>query len=278
MDILSEFQKKGNRVIMERMELATAIAKEAGDLTLTSFNNLDFDVEYKKDGTPVTLSDRNAERLLRERITDAFPDDAILGEEFGAKEGTSGFRWILDPIDGTKSFIHGVPLYSTLVGIEKEGEPVMGVIWIPALNEGTWAEKGSGAWWFHPKFKEVRRARVSETNNLDKALFLTSEVDVFNYTGRRDAYNEIEKKCYLTRTWGDAFGYYLVATGRADLMIDADLGDWDAGPLMTILEEAGGHFTDWKGKRTIFGAEGVGINDALYNEVIEITQRFPKVN
>ena len=261
---------------MERMELAAAIAKEAGDLTLTSFNKLDFDVEFKKDGTPVTLSDRGAERLLRERITDAFPDDAILGEEFGIKEGTSGYRWILDPIDGTKSFIHGVPLYSTLIGVEKQGEPILGVIWIPALSEGVWAEKGSGAFWAHPKFKEPRRAKVSETDTMSQALFLTSEVDVFNYTGRRDAYNEIEKKCYLTRTWGDAFGYYLVATGRAELMIDADLGDWDAGPLMTVLEEAGGHFTDWKGNRTIFGKEGVGVNNRLYEEVIEVTKRYPK--
>lgn len=261
---------------MERLELAVQIAREAGELTLSYFNNPDLDIEQKKDGTPVTIADRSAEEYLRERITKIFPNDAILGEEFPNREGDSGYRWILDPIDGTKSFIHGVPLYSTLVGIEKEGEPIIGVIRIPALQEGVYAERKGGAWWEHPRFSEVRPARVSTVDSLDKALFLTSEVITFDEMGRREAYNEVERKSRLTRTWGDAFGYYLVATGRAEFLLDPDLSPWDAGPLTTILEEAGGHYTDWNGSADKRNSEGIGTNDALFNEIISITSQYPK--
>ncbi|MDO5580777.1 MAG: histidinol-phosphatase [Planctomycetia bacterium] len=262
---------------MERLELAIQIAREAGELTLSYFNNPDLDVEQKKDGTPVTAADRGAEKYLREQISRAFPKDAILGEEFSNQEGDSGYRWILDPIDGTKSFIHGVPLYSTLVGIEKEGEPIAGVIRIPALQEGIYAEQGGGAWWEHPRFPEVRRAHVSQVDSINEALFLTSEVITFDEMGRREAYNEIEKKSRLTRTWGDAFGFYLVATGRAEFIVDPDLSPWDAGPLTTVLEEAGGHYTDWNGSKKMRSSEGIGVNDALFEDLIAITSRFPKI-
>ncbi len=255
---------------MERLELAIAIAKEAGELTLSYFNDPELRINRKGDGTPVTAADLQAEELLRKRIKEKFPNDAILGEEFSAQEGNSGYRWILDPIDGTKSFIHGVPLYSTLIGVEKEGEPCLGVIRMPALGEGVWAEKGGGTWWEHPKFQEIRRAHVSEVDSLEKALFLTSEVIVFDQANRQAYYDTMEHSCRLTRTWGDGYGYYLVATGRAEIMIDAALGPWDAGPLFNVLEEAGGHFTDWSGKSTIFGKEGVGVNDALFPEVMRI--------
>lgn len=129
----------------DRGEWALAIAREAGEFTLRYFDDPGLQIDRKKDGTPVTLADRGAEELLRRRIAERFPDDAVLGEEFPDREGTSGYRWILDPIDGTKSFIHGVPLYTTLVGIEREGSPVAGVIVIPALGKGVYAEKGEGA-------------------------------------------------------------------------------------------------------------------------------------
>ena len=257
---------------MERLELARRIAKEAGDLTLKYFNDPGLVIEKKADGTPVTAADRGAEELLRRRITEEFPDDAILGEEFPNRAGSSGWRWILDPIDGTKSFIHGVPIYSTLIGIEENDVPRIGVIWIPPLSEGVWAEKGRGTWWEHPKLSEPIRAHVSEVDRLSDALFLTSEVITFDETNRRDVYKQVEKACGLTRTWGDAYGYYLVATGRADVMIDPAMGDWDAGPLLTVLEEAGGHFTDWNGVPSIRHKEGVATNDKLFAQAIEFTK------
>lgn len=261
----------------ERFDFAVQIAKEAGDLTLQYFDCPDLVVERKSDGTPVTAADKGAEELLRKRIAEAFPQDAILGEEFSDKEGTSGYRWILDPIDGTKSFIHGVPLYSTLIGIEQNKTPIIGVIWLPALDKGVWAEKGSGAWQKHPKCENLLPAKVSQINSLSEALFLTSEVKTFDQVGRRDVYNIMEQKCYLTRTWGDAYAYYLVATGRADLMIDSEMSPWDAGPLLTILEEAGGHFTDWQGHSTIYGYEGIATNNALFQSVLEVTKQYPKM-
>lgn len=263
--------------MMERLELARQIVKEAGDLTLKYFNNPELVVEKKADGTPVTVADRGAEELLRQRIIEYFPNDAILGEEFPLKEGISGWRWILDPIDGTKSFIKGVPLYSTLIGVEQEGVSQIGVIWIPPLGEGVWAERGQGAWREHPKLSQPIRAKVSEVSNIADALFLISEIDGFDIYTRRVAFEHFHIRCGLTRTWGDAYGYYLVATGQAEIMLDAVLGDWDAGPLLTILEEAGGHFTDWKGNPTIYHREGVATNDALFQEVISTTKRYPKV-
>ncbi len=254
-----------------RLELAKDIAHEAGLLTLRYFYNLDeLQVDRKEDESPVTVADREAEKLLRRRIEESFPDDAILGEEFPDKEGTSGFRWLLDPIDGTKSFIHGVPLYSTLVGIEQHGINVGGVIALPALGEMLWAGKGTGAWHEAPRFTDPVRARVSDCRDLSKALFLTSEVKTFEQYGRAGAYRELERQTRLTRTWGDAYGYFLVATGRADVMVDPRLGDWDAGPLLVVLEEAGGKFTDWKGNPTILGQEGIGSNGFLHEEVLRI--------
>lgn len=263
---------------MTRTTLALEIAQEAGELTCEYFNNPALVVERKKDGTPVTAADRGAEELLRRRISEAFPDDSILGEEYPEKQGTSGWRWILDPIDGTKSFIHGVPIYSTLVGVEKDGQSQAGVIWIPALKEGVWAERGSGAWWIHPKLPQAVPARVSDVDSFDQALFLTSEVKTFNEVGRRGAYELMESQCGLTRTWGDAYGYYLVATGRADVMLDPALGDWDAGPLLVVLEEAGGHFTDWRGEATIYHKEGLAVNAALFRQTLDAIRPFRDVS
>jgi len=261
---------------MSRLEYAKKIAWEAGDLTLRYFDQPDLAVDRKEDRTPVTVADQRAEELLRRRIGEAFPDDAILGEEFPCKAGTSGYRWILDPIDGTKSFIHGVPLYSTLIGVEKDGDCQIGVIALPALKEMLWAEKGGGTWWESPRFAEPVRARVSQKERLDESLFLTSEVIAFDWVGRREVFARLERDTLLTRTWGDAFGYYLVATGRAELMIDPVMSLWDAAPLLTILEEAGGVFTDWKGNRTIFNEEGIASNGRFHEQVIELTSKFVK--
>jgi histidinol phosphatase-like enzyme (inositol monophosphatase family) len=262
------------------LEFAKQIAEEAGKLTLRYFYDPKrFNVERKADASPVTVADREAEQLLRCRIEKQFPNDAILGEEFPVQEGTSGYRWFLDPIDGTKSFIHGVPLYSTLIGLEKEGDSIGGVIAIPALHELVWAGRGLGAWHEISRCEdlppEVVPCRVSTCRQLSEATFVTSEVFTFDKTNRRDAYKHLEKSVRLTRTWGDAYGYYLVATGRADVMVDPQLSDWDAGPLLVILEEAGGRFTDWKGNATIFGKEGVGTNGILHDEVLRcLSERY----
>jgi len=251
-----------------RLEHARNIAYQAGELTLRYFYSTEgLAVEKKADESPVTVADRETELFLRQQIAEHFPEDAVFGEEFPKTEGTSGFRWFLDPIDGTKSFIHGVPVYSTLVGLEQDGRCVGGVIALPALQELVWAGVGLGAW-HETKHCKPRRCHVSSCSQLAEATFLTSEVSTFDKTNRREAYNRLEKSVRLARTWGDAYGYALIATGRADIMVDPLMSEWDAAPLLVILEESGGRFTDWQGNATIYGKEGVATNGILHDTVL----------
>lgn len=254
-----------------RLQLAIDAAREAGRLTLDYFNRSDLEVERKQDNTPVTVADRQAEEYLRGRIAEAFPDDAIHGEEHDDRPGVSGFRWILDPIDGTKSFIHGVPLYTTLVAVEHEDQSVLGVIDAPALGESIYAARGRGAWHVVGS-ASPRRARVSNCPRLAEGLFVTSEVATFDHHGCRDVYDRLQAAAWVTRTWGDAYGYLLVATGRAVAMVDPEMAAWDAGPLLPILEEAGGTFTDWQGRATIHGGCGVATNREVFDEVMALLQ------
>jgi histidinol-phosphatase len=254
-----------------RLSLAVAAAREAGDLTLKYYRREDLNVETKKDNTPVTMADRQAELLLRERIAAAFPDDSIFGEEYPEQPGTSGFRWILDPIDGTKSFIHGVPLYGTLIGVEFEKRSVLGVIRIPAQDECVYAAKGQGAWHLLSD-KPPKPAHVSTCKSMSEALFLNSEVRCFDDTGRRAAYDRLQNAARLARTWGDCYGYMMVATGRADVMVDPIMALWDAAALQPILEEAGGVFTDWQGRPTIHSGEGIATNGLLLDEVLRLVK------
>jgi len=257
-----------------RLEYAIDISREAGELTLEYFHNPRLVVDRKEDDSPVTAADRGAELLLRQRIEELFPQDAIFGEEFPMKEGTSEYRWILDPIDGTKSFIHGVPIYSTLIGITKNDEPIIGVIRLPALHEAVWAAKGEGAWHESPRFEQPIPAHVSDCKTLGESLFLTSEVLSFAKTGRQQAYNILQSTARLSRSWGDAYGYFLVATGRAEVMVDPIMSLWDAAPLQTIIEEAGGRFTDWQGNPTIYNEEAVATNSLVHDEVLKLLKEI----
>lgn len=258
-----------------RLELAVAAAREAGAITLSYFRRDNYAVELKRDQSPVTVADRQAEQKLRERIAAAFPDDAILGEELADRPGNSGFRWILDPIDGTKSFISGVPLYSTLIGVENGGRSVVGVIHVPAMDEMVYAAAGGEAWTVRCGGAAVR-ARVSSKARLAESLFCTSEVKTFEKTGRRAAFDQLQAACRLSRTWGDGYGYLLVATGRAEVMVDPSMNVWDCAALQPILEAAGGTFTDWQGKPTIHGGEAVATNGRVLDEVLAITRMCPR--
>lgn len=261
--------------LIARQTLALEAAREAGDLTLRYFQRDNFSVELKADASPVTIADRQAEIHLRERITAAFPADAILGEELPERPGTSGFRWILDPIDGTKSFISGVPLYGTLIGVEHQGRSVVGVIRIPALDECVYAAAGQGAW-YTAGDAEPLAARVSSKDKLSAGLFCTSAVKTFEKQGRLPAYNRLQAAAWLTRTWGDCYGYLLVATGRAEVMVDPQMNVWDCAALQPVLEEAGGTFTDWSGTPTIHAGEAIATNGRVLDEVLAITREYPR--
>jgi histidinol phosphatase-like enzyme (inositol monophosphatase family) len=257
--------------ITKRLELAVEAARRAGQVTLQYFRRDDLVVDRKRDDSPVTVADRQAEELLRRLITAAFPDDAILGEELPDRPGTSGYRWILDPIDGTKSFIHGVPLYGTLIGVEHEGQSVLGVIRVPALDECVYAAAGQGAWYVHGDRPPVA-ARVSTHQPLSKGLFVTSEVASYEHTGRRGAYDRLQAAARLSRSWGDCYGYMMVATGRADVMVDPVVAVWDLAALLPVIEEAGGRFTDWQGRRTIHSGEAIATNGLIHDEVLTLVR------
>ena len=255
-----------------RLAFAVEASAEAGHFTLKHFRSHDLGVDVKPDDSPVTVADRGAELLLRERIAAKFPQDAILGEEFPERAGTSGYRWILDPIDGTKSFICGVPLYGTLIGLECEGHCVLGVIRIPALNEYVYAALGHGAWYVQGSHA-AKKAQVSDRRELADCVFCTSEVRGF--TGnRRKAFDALDTGTRISRTWGDCYGYLLVATGRADIMLDPQMNAWDAGAVQPILIEAGGTFTDWKGNPTIYNGEGLATNGRVLDQVLAITREY----
>ncbi len=240
---------------------ATAeVAAIAGARALKYWRS-DLDVERKADGSPVTRADHEGETAAREWIAARFPDDGILGEEFGETPGTSGRRWLIDPVDGTKTFVRGVPLWGTLIAVV-EGETVLaGAAAFPAVNELLAAAPGEGCW------HDGRRARVSGIASLADATVLTSEIGTVHPLERQAAFERLARRAAIARTWGDCYGYLLVATGRAEAMLDARMSDWDSAALLPIIEEAGGVFTDWDGRVTGLGGSSIATNKALAREV-----------
>jgi len=243
------------------LDLAVALARHAGEITNRYFKG-SFVAERKADNSFVTAADREAERYLRTQIEKAFPEDAILGEEEGEKPGRSNRRWILDPIDGTYSFVRGVPLYGVLIGLEIDSEAVLGVVNLPALNEVICAARGLGCFW------NDAPARVSATESLGDALLLATDFSSCEQYGFGRAAEILQRQVNARRTWGDVYGHVLVATGRADIMLDPIMKVWDCAPLLPIVEEAGGTFTDWQGQRTIHGGNAISTNGILFESVI----------
>ena len=246
------------------------VAQAAGNHTLTYFRQAGLEIDAKADDSPVTVADREAEQLVRREIGSRFPEDTIQGEEFSDRAGTSPYRWVVDPIDGTKSFVCGVPLYSTLLALEYEGAPLAGIIFIPAMNEMVTATLGKGCWHRHSRGINWERASVSDKSDLGQAVFVTSQVDSFDERGAAERYKQLERAAWLTRSWGDGYGYLMVATGRADVMIDPECNPWDVAAILPVVTEAGGRFTDWSGKATTRGGDGVGTNGKLHRLVLSV--------
>lgn len=244
------------------LDFALDATWQAGHITLGYFQT-GVAVERKSDNTPVTIADRSAEEHLRGMIASRFPDHGIIGEEFGEQPGTSGLSWIIDPIDGTKSFTSGVPLYGCLLALVEGDRVLVGVAHFPALNETVCAARGLGCFW------NGRRARVSSVSNLADSVLLMS--DVKGYDAKTASWQKLIASTYIQRTWGDSYGYLLVATGRAEIMLDPKMAVWDCAPFGVIMEEAGGTFTDWQGKPTIYGGESLATNGALFDQVMAIT-------
>ena len=247
--------------LRELLDFAVCLAREAGEITLKYFRQSPL-TEKKADGSFVTVADREAEAYLRNAISKKFPDDGILGEEEGEQRSLSGRRWIVDPIDGTFSFVHGVPLYGVLIGLEIDGEASIGVINLPALGELVSAARRLGC------AANGQRVQVSSTSRLEDALVLATDFKACEQFGFGAAAEALQQKAKATRTWGDCYGHVLVATGRADVMLDPVMNVWDCAALAPIIEEAGGTFTDWQGNRTIKGRNAVSTNGALFDDVM----------
>lgn len=263
--------------LLERTAFAIELARQASDVTLEYFQTAAFQVERKSDRSPVTAADKEAEKRIRQAIADRYPDDALLGEEFGAISGQTPFEWIIDPIDGTKSFISGVPLYSTLVGLTYRSAPLLGVIAIPALGELVAAAHRHGAWYGKapsPESTPLTRCRVSSVNQLADSLFLTSQVDNFDRRQAQSAYKALEEKAYISRSWGDGYGYLLVATGRAELMVDPIVNPWDIAAVAPVILEAGGQFSSWEGSLDLRAGHCFASNGILHPAALEILQPF----
>lgn len=244
----------------ELMQAAAEVARLAGAVALRYWRS-GVDVESKSDGSPVTRADREAEQAARDWLALRYPADGILGEEHGETRGRSGRRWILDPIDGTKSFIRGVPLWGTLVALA-EGETVLaGAAYFPVVNELLAAAPGEGCW------HDGSRARVSGVDTLERATILMTEILPAHPGTESARFTELVRAAGVARTWGDCYGYLLVATGRAEAMVDLRMGDWDSACLLPIIEEAGGVFTDLRGRRTAFGRSALATNTALAGAV-----------
>ena len=242
------------------LAFAVDLARRAGELTLRWFATDDLDVESKADGTPVTQADRAAERFVREQLAEHHPDDTVIGEEEPIHEGTSARRWILDPIDGTKAFTRGVPLYSTLLAFDDEHGPAIGVIGLPALNQMVWAGRGRGCWF------DGRPARVSETPALDGAYLMSSSYSHWP----EPSLLAVKRAGMHLRTWGDGYGYSLVATGRADAMVDPQVELYDVAVLPVILAEAGGRFTSVEGDPSPAAGSGLATNGILHEDMIKL--------
>ncbi len=244
------------------LSFAESIAIGAGRVTLEYFQR-EIDIDRKMDDSPVTIADREAEMYIRSRIQNEFPTHSILGEEEGEHQGKSFYRWIIDPIDGTQSFIRGVPLYTVLLALEYEGEPQIGVIHVPPLQETVSAAKGVGV--FHNGIP----CQVSSTKRLADAWVQVT--DYADLTRRRPEFAKRLLDTSLScRAWGDAYGYLLVATGRVDVMIDPIMNIWDIAPLKPIITEAGGIFTDLDGIENAIGTSSIACNSALHKELMSI--------
>jgi len=245
------------------LDWAVELTKEAGRRTLARFRRDDLAVEAKGDGTPVTEADRDAEAYIRAELAAAHPGDAVLGEEEGDRPGTSGRRWIIDPIDGTKAFMRGVPLYSNLLAVEDEHGWAIGVINLPGAGECVYAGRGLGAVQ-EDRHGERRPARVGPRSGKP---FLTAS----GFTRwDDDTLLRVKAAGWALRTWGDGFGYAMVATGRADAMVDPSAALWDIAPMPVILAEAGGRFSAWSGSPDPREGSGVATNGEGHDELLAL--------
>jgi len=244
------------------LAFALELADTADAITLARYRATDLVVDTKPDLTPVSEADRAAEEALRARIDAERPGDGVVGEEFGESPGTGGRRWILDPIDGTKNYVRGTPVWGTLIALERDGEIVVGVASAPALRRRWWAARGTGA------FADGTPIHVSRVRAVEDALLCYTSGPAFDEHGLGPQFRALAARCWEARGFSDYWGHVLVAEGSADIAVEPIMNLWDNAPLQVIVEEAGGRFTDLEGRPRADGGSAITTNGLLHDEVL----------
>jgi histidinol-phosphatase len=249
------------------LAFALAVCDASDAISLPAFLG-ELDVTEKGDGSFVTEADRGVERLIRERIAHAFPDHGIVGEEYGTEVGSSGCRWYIDPIDGTHNFMRGVPLFGTLLAVERDGELQVGAASAPAMGRRWWASRGGGAWMTEPGADRPRRLHVSGVSTVADMQLVYRSVSDMAASRLARGFERLLGEVWRARAFGDFWGYTLVARGAAEVMCETDLHPWDLAAPWVIVEEAGGRITDFDGRRDWLQPEGYATNGLLHDEVL----------
>jgi histidinol-phosphatase len=247
---------------LKELEYALKVVKASERITLTYFRSK-FKIDYKSDRSPVTIADKSCEKFLIGELSKKFPGHGFYGEEFGDKSAGADFRWIIDPIDGTRNFTRGIPYWGTLCGLEHNGEIVAGIMALPALKKTYYASKKHGA------YCNGKRIRVSKLTELEKSTVVFGGLSYFVGTKYERAFLDIIKSSYHDRGFGDCFGYTFVADGQAEAMIDPIVSPWDVAAIKPIIEEAGGVFTDFEGNPTIYNRTGLAGNPYLHEIILK---------
>jgi len=251
------------------LDIALALADIADEISLARFRATDLVVETKPDLTPVSEADRGVEQTLRARLADLRPDDGILGEEFGT-EGGSQRRWVIDPIDGTKNYVRGVPVWATLIGLMEGDDVVLGVVSAPALGRRWWAARGAGAWATDPASPGPRRLQVSGVKDLADASFSYSDAVGWSERGAADGLDQLLMGTWRQRAYGDFWSHMMVAEGVVDVAAEPQLETYDMAALIPIVEEAGGRMTAYDGSPALGGGSALTTNGLLHDTVLEL--------
>jgi histidinol-phosphatase len=255
--------------VPDDLHLALELADLADSITLARFRATDLQVDTKPDMTPVTEADRGVEEAIRGRLASARRGDGVVGEEFGDSGGGQR-RWIIDPIDGTKSYVRGIPAWATLLALQDGEEIVCGVVSAPALHRRWWASRGAGAFVDDGLSAEPRRIHVSAVRELADAHAVYAGLEDWEATGRLDAVIELSRRCWRTRGYGDLWSYMLVAEGAVEIGTDPEVKLWDLAAPMVVVEEAGGRFTDLGGVRRADGGSGLATNGLVHEQALAV--------
>ncbi len=247
---------------LKELEYALKVVKASERITLKYFRSK-FKIDYKSDRSPVTIADKSCEKFLIRELSKKFPGHGFYGEEFGDNSAGKDFRWIIDPIDGTRNFTRGIPFWGTLCGLEHQGEMVAGIMALPALKKTYYASKKHGA------FCNGKRIKVSKLAELEKSTVVFGGLSYFVGTKYERAFLDIIKSSYHDRGFGDCFGYTFVADGQAEAMIDPIVSPWDVAAIKPIIEEAGGVFTDFEGNPTIYNRTGLAGNPCMHEAILK---------